>query len=525
MIPSPNLDDRSFDDIVEEAVRLIPQYCPTWTNFNKADPGITLLGAVRVDDRDGHLPAQPRAGQELPGLPEHAGAGAEPAAAGARDRALRHQRQGGPRPHPAGTRLTTKPADDQPPLLFETEQEVLATSNKLVRCMSQYNQMFSDNTPFVSGLGGAFEVFGGARSIERYIYFGDARFAAFSEDAILFARFEQQSAGEREFPDLLEWEYWDGSRWRELVRPPMEQERNTVAFYGPALVRAHRGQRESSRGGSAAASSSCRTPRRRPCWTSSRRGWRSSAMACAPSWPSRTQKAVCSSRWTWTRTSSPSARRRRSTARCTWRRRRCWGSPRPASGSTWSSATRPSPRRRARRRTSCCAGSTSTASAGRCSGAARRPTTASRPSTSSSTGRAASRSRARSASCVRRTSRAQKRGAPKALYVRCRIELGRLSARRAATSWMTRRGSGKTTTRCARPSSRRLVFKFQEQAHVVEHCLVYNDFLYVDHSKVAATEYKPFQVFQPATEESPTLFLGWEAPFPNENVPDLLQRG
>ena len=31
-LPTPNLDDRTFDDIVEEAIRLIPQYCPEWTN-------------------------------------------------------------------------------------------------------------------------------------------------------------------------------------------------------------------------------------------------------------------------------------------------------------------------------------------------------------------------------------------------------------------------------------------------------------------------------------------------------------
>ena len=42
-LPTPNLDDRTFDDIVEEAIRLIPQYCPEWTNYNPSDPGITLV--------------------------------------------------------------------------------------------------------------------------------------------------------------------------------------------------------------------------------------------------------------------------------------------------------------------------------------------------------------------------------------------------------------------------------------------------------------------------------------------------
>lgn len=42
-IKPPNLDDRRYADIVAEARALIPQYCPEWTNFNDADPGMTLV--------------------------------------------------------------------------------------------------------------------------------------------------------------------------------------------------------------------------------------------------------------------------------------------------------------------------------------------------------------------------------------------------------------------------------------------------------------------------------------------------
>ena len=43
MIPTPKLDDRTYADIIAEAVRLIPRYCPEWTNHNPSDPGITIL--------------------------------------------------------------------------------------------------------------------------------------------------------------------------------------------------------------------------------------------------------------------------------------------------------------------------------------------------------------------------------------------------------------------------------------------------------------------------------------------------
>ena len=39
----PNLDDRRYADLVEEARALIPTHAPEWTNHNPSDPGITLI--------------------------------------------------------------------------------------------------------------------------------------------------------------------------------------------------------------------------------------------------------------------------------------------------------------------------------------------------------------------------------------------------------------------------------------------------------------------------------------------------
>lgn len=40
---TPRLDDRTFEDLVQEARRRIPLYTPEWTDHNLSDPGITLL--------------------------------------------------------------------------------------------------------------------------------------------------------------------------------------------------------------------------------------------------------------------------------------------------------------------------------------------------------------------------------------------------------------------------------------------------------------------------------------------------
>jgi predicted phage baseplate assembly protein len=42
-LPTPNLDDRRFQDIVSEARSKIPLYCPKWTDYNLSDPGVTLI--------------------------------------------------------------------------------------------------------------------------------------------------------------------------------------------------------------------------------------------------------------------------------------------------------------------------------------------------------------------------------------------------------------------------------------------------------------------------------------------------
>ncbi len=42
-LPTPSLDDRHFQDIVDQAKLLIPHYCREWTDHNVSDPGVTLI--------------------------------------------------------------------------------------------------------------------------------------------------------------------------------------------------------------------------------------------------------------------------------------------------------------------------------------------------------------------------------------------------------------------------------------------------------------------------------------------------
>jgi predicted phage baseplate assembly protein len=42
-LPIPNLDDRRFQDLVNESKRMVQQKCPEWTDHNVHDPGVTLI--------------------------------------------------------------------------------------------------------------------------------------------------------------------------------------------------------------------------------------------------------------------------------------------------------------------------------------------------------------------------------------------------------------------------------------------------------------------------------------------------
>lgn len=48
MLPTPNLDDRTFQSLVDDARRLVHRRCPQWSDHNISDPGITLIETVAM---------------------------------------------------------------------------------------------------------------------------------------------------------------------------------------------------------------------------------------------------------------------------------------------------------------------------------------------------------------------------------------------------------------------------------------------------------------------------------------------
>src|SRR5438105_8181448 len=182
MIPAPKLDDRTYADIVAEAMRLIPRYCPEWTNHNASDPGITLVELTawmtelilyrlnRVPEKN-YLAFLDLIGVRLRSpQPAHTLLAFD-LVEGADRQTIKE-----------GTQVDTPQAADEDTVVFETERELLVTGVKLDRCFSYFDETYTDNSPFAFGPGGTrpegFEAFAGAERIDRFLYIGDGRFAS-----------------------------------------------------------------------------------------------------------------------------------------------------------------------------------------------------------------------------------------------------------------------------------------------------------------------------------------------------------
>jgi predicted phage baseplate assembly protein len=78
----PSLDNRRYQDLLDEALARIPVYTPEYTNFNKSDPGVTLIEvfAFMVENllyRANYIPERNRLKfLSLLGIPLHPGSAA-----------------------------------------------------------------------------------------------------------------------------------------------------------------------------------------------------------------------------------------------------------------------------------------------------------------------------------------------------------------------------------------------------------------------------------------------------------------
>src|SRR2546429_328119 len=231
-LPVPNLDDRSWKQIVDEAVRLIPRYCPEWTNHNASDPGVTLLELYAwmtemVIYRLNKVPEKNfLAFLDLIGVrlkpPEPAKVVLElTPSEGAEGELVVHK----------GTQVATLQSGGADPVTFETLRDITLLPLHVVRAASSHRAAVADHTEALAS-GEAHEpLFTGVQEVERFLYLGDDRLNAFNEEAAVDLFFDAMpgSSGPR-VPTITEWQYFDGKRWRDMTVNRAESDSRRLAF-------------------------------------------------------------------------------------------------------------------------------------------------------------------------------------------------------------------------------------------------------------------------------------------------------
>ncbi|MEU4930035.1 putative baseplate assembly protein [Streptomyces yokosukanensis] len=214
-LPSPNLDDRRFQQLVDEAKRYVQQRAPEWTDHNVSDPGVTLIEtfAYIVDQLLYRLNRVPdknyTAFLDLLGIQLF-----PPAAAGAEVDFWLSAPQPDAVTLPAGTEVTTADSEAEEPVVFATTDELRIVPSELGRLVTAPRS--GDQTDRTRELAEGRDVrcFQAAPEPGDALLFGLPTAVPRCIVAVqLDSRVEGVGVDPRQPP--LVWEAWDGARWQE----------------------------------------------------------------------------------------------------------------------------------------------------------------------------------------------------------------------------------------------------------------------------------------------------------------------
>ncbi|MFJ1821267.1 MULTISPECIES: putative baseplate assembly protein [unclassified Streptomyces] len=212
-LPSPNLDDRRFQQLVDEAKRYVQQRSPEWTDHNVSDPGVTLIEtfAYMVDQLLYRLNRVPD--KNYAAFLDLLGVTLFPPTVA---RAEVDFWLSAPQPEtvrlPAGTEVATSRGEAEEAVVFSTSDDLSIVPSSLVRLVTA--PVSGDQTDRTAPLGAGKDIpcfqprpepgdamlFGLPTAVPRCIV-----------AVRLDSRVEGVGVDPRQPP--LVWEAWDGARW------------------------------------------------------------------------------------------------------------------------------------------------------------------------------------------------------------------------------------------------------------------------------------------------------------------------
>ncbi|MFB2881589.1 putative baseplate assembly protein [Floridanema aerugineum] len=242
-LQAPNLDDRQFLELFEEMRALIPRYAPEWTDHNLSDPGITMmqlfawLGEIilfrlnRVPDRNYIKFLQLIGVEQKPAVPAQAEVTfllVQPALPIVFiPKGTRISAQVKP-PPPSALAYPTLPPEPEDPVIFETDEPLIALGAVLQAVLVAEGATFTDYTEANQVAQQHYPAFGNNAENGNALLLGFAFDGTFPEMELnLFVQLfvepnnAQETRCDRQtesFPstEMVVWEYWNGSNWQRL---------------------------------------------------------------------------------------------------------------------------------------------------------------------------------------------------------------------------------------------------------------------------------------------------------------------
>ncbi len=215
MLPAPHLDDRRFQDLVDDAKRMVQARCPEWTDHNVSDPGVTLIEtfAYMTDALLYRLDRVPDrlylAFLDLLGVTLH-----PPTAARVDVTFWLSAPQPEPVALPAGTEVATIRSEQDDAVVFATTRELVVPPRRLEHVVTQE----SDGTPVTRAddlvAGTVFGAFAPHPAPGDVLRLGLDDAAPSCAVALRFDCDVQGVGVDPQYPPLV-WEAWDGERWTE----------------------------------------------------------------------------------------------------------------------------------------------------------------------------------------------------------------------------------------------------------------------------------------------------------------------
>lgn len=215
-LPAPRLDDRQFQDIVDEAKRRLQRLCPEWTDHNVSDPGVAVIELFawmtemmlyRLNQVPDRLYVK---FLELMGIRLHGTSAASTTV-------LFHltMPQADPVHVPAGTQVATERHGDERQLVFMTDRDLVVTPPVLVHAATRTGGRHVDVTESLR-LGVEPLVCFGSLTPGDAFFFG---FASSLAGNIVRLSLVTGAEGAGIDPDNppLRWQSWTGSEWADAV--------------------------------------------------------------------------------------------------------------------------------------------------------------------------------------------------------------------------------------------------------------------------------------------------------------------